>query len=422
MEKNTKKRGRPVGSANKPKSNGGLFNIKFEKQVEGAAITRDSSMGYIKWGLKNDYPTLMLDLYNESPTHRACINFEVQSIIAGGVDYDAMSIDKSQIVPNYQYSWDYLLRSIALDYSIFGSYAIQIILNKDRKTFSFWHIPMDKVRCSPYDEDGQITSYWISSDWSALGQNPPIELPAFDMREETKIEYGQPYIYVYKPYDPTMTYYQTPFYSAGIKAIQSEIEYIRFDERTVNNNFIPAGILRLNEVSDDNERDAVIRNVTNLFTGANNANALMVSFRSNIEEQDPSFTPFTANVGNVNLYADANARTLNRILSAHQIPNASLVGLPDVVGSGFASEADKLETAFQLYQRLTGNYHRQCVIQTFNQMLAINGVDTELILKPLKLNDFGDENDTSNDNGAKKTDQDVSTDNIEEKEDGSNSK
>lgn len=407
--------GRTKGSLNKPKQSNTIKVLAFDKQIDGAAVAKNSNMGYIFWGAKNNFPELLLNLYNESPTHRACINFEVQSIVAGGIDYDAMQIDGSQVVPNYQYSWDYLLRSIALDYSVYGSYAIQIILNKDRTTYSFWHIPMEKVRCSPYDEDGQITSYWISSDWSNVSQNPPIEFPAFDMREESRVEYGKPYLYVYKPYDPTMTYYQSPFYSAGIKAIQSEIEYCNYDIKTITNGFVPAGMLVMNEMETEEERQAVIRNITNLFTGSNNANSLMISFRSNIEEQKPEFIPFQSNTGNVNLYADANQRTINRILSAHQIPSASLIGLPDVGNSGFASDSQKLETSFQLYQRLTGNYHRQCVIQSFNQMLAINKVDTELILKPLKLNDFGDVDDKAETTEAAETTQDVSTDNIEEK-------
>ena len=150
--------GRPKGSLNK-RDNGSLFLTKFEKQVCGSAITRPSSRGWINWGLRNDYPILLLDLYNQSPTHRACVNFAVQSIVGDGVDFDAMKLDGSATVPNYKDTWDDLIRDISLDYILYGSYAIEIIKNKDNKTFSYWHIPLDKVRWSEYDQDGQITSY-----------------------------------------------------------------------------------------------------------------------------------------------------------------------------------------------------------------------------------------------------------------------
>lgn len=406
---------RTKGAVNKPKFNGGLEVIKMEKHNEGSPITRNSSQGWVNWGIKNNYPQLLLNLFNESPTHRASINFEVQSIVGNGVDYDAMQIDKIQVVPNYQYDWNYLLRCLALDYSLYGSYCVQIILNKDRKTYSFYHIPLEKVRWSPYDEDGVVTSYWVSNDWSAVGNNPPFELPAFDMREETRIEYGQPYLYVFKPYSPTMEYYTSPHYAAGIKAVQSEIEFVEYDLKHIVNGFSSAGVLTLPEMEDDNQRKAVINNIQSMFQGSGNANQIAITFRTNVEQQPIEWTPFTDKGSNVDQYNGSNDRCINRILAAHQIPSPMLIGMPESRKSGFSSDADKIETAYQLYERLTGNYHRQCVIQTFNQMLKMNGVDVELIVKPLRFNDFGGEEDKSNETNASNDTQDISTDNIEEK-------
>ena len=409
---------RPVGSKNKPKvkPNSGVFLTNFEKQIEGSALTRKNALGWVNWGVKNNYPNLMLDLYNQSPTHRACINFAVQSIVGNGVDYESMQIDGSQIVPNYQMSWDELIRDLALDYILYGSYAVQIIRNKDGKTFSYWHMPLDKVRWSEYDEDGQITKYWISNDWTALGQNPPFEIDAFDMREDSTIESGKPYLYVYRQYTPTMQYYTQGHYQAGIKSIQSEIEYVNFDLRTTVNNFIPSGMLVLNEVETDEERQGIVNNITKMFQGSENANSLMITFRNNVDENKPEFIPFTSSNSNVNVYADANTRTVSRILAAHQIPNASLVGMPDVGNSGFASEADKLETAYQLYNKLTGNANRMAVVKTLNMMFKMNGIDVEVVMKPLSFNDFGEDANVEKRTEATDVDEkNIDENNIEEK-------
>lgn len=387
----TKKRGRPVGSTKQKFS--GLYNIKMEKQIEGSPITRKNSMGWVKWGERDNYPNLLLNLYNGSTTHRACINFGVQSIVGNGVDYDAMQIDGSQVIPNYQYSWDELIKNISLDYMLYGSYAIQIIKNNDGKTFSFWHMPLDKVRWSEYDEDGQIPSYWICNDWTNTGLYPPVMIDAFDMRDESVIESGKPYLYVYRQYCPAMTYYTQPHYQSGIKAIQSEVEYINYDLKATTNGFLPSGMLVLNQVETDEERQAIIKNVTNMFQGTDNAAALMVTFRNNMEDKIPEFIPFSQGKENLNIYEGANTRTVSRILAAHQIPNASLVGMPDVGQTGFASEADKLETAYQLYNKLTGNNNRMEVIKTLNNMLRMNGVEVEVVMKPLSFNDFGNDAD-----------------------------
>ena len=408
---------RTKGALNKPKipNRNGVFVTNFEKQIEGSAITRKNALGWVNYGIKNNYPNLLLDLYNQSPTHRACINFGVQSILGNGVDYDAMQIDGSQVIPNYAESWDDLIKNLALDYMLYGSYAIQIIRNKDGQTFSFWHMPLDKVRWSEFDDDGQITSYWICQDWTATSQYPPFQIDAFDMRDDSTIENGKPYLYVYRQYSPAMTYYTQPHYQAGIKSIQAEIEYVNYDLKTTVNNFVPSGMLVLNEVETDEERQGIINNVTRMFQGSENANSVMVTFRSNVDEQKPEFVPFAANQGNINLYASANERTVSRILASHQIPNASLVGMPDVGNSGFASEADKLETAYQLYNKLTGNANRMAVVKTLNNMFRMNGVDVEVVMKPLSFNDFGNDANVEERTEPAKVDETDSKNNEEEK-------
>ena len=415
---------RPIGSKNKPKipqNRNGVFITNFEKMIEGSAITRKNALGWVNWGIKNNYPNLLLDLYNQSPTHRACINFGVQSIFGNGVDYDSMQIDGSQVIPNYAESWDDLIKNIALDYMLYGSYAIQIIRNKDGKTFSFWHMPLDKVRWSEYDEDGQITSYWICNDWTATGQFPPFQIDAFDMRDESVIENGKPYLYVYRQYSPAMTYYTQPHYQAGIKSIQSEIEYVNFDLKTTVNNFVPSGMLVLNDVETDDERQAIINNVTRMFQGSDGANSVMVTFRNNVDEQKPEFVPFAANSGNINLYASANERTVSRILASHQINDPQLIGMPNLGGSGFNSEGQFLETAYMVYNKLVGNANRMAIVRTLNQMFKMNGVDVEVILKPMSFLDLENET-TNNTTSTDVNDKDVSTSNIEEKQDGNNTK
>ena len=382
---------RPKGSVNRPKINGGLEVLKFEKQIEGSPITKDSSMGWVKWGQNNDYCNLLLNLYSESPTHHSACEFAIASILGNGVDFDAMKLNGDEVVPNANQSWDEVIKSLATDFILFGSYALEVIMNKDGKTFSFYHIPLDKVRWGTFDEDGEINSYWISSDWTALGQNPPFEIDALNFSADMKLEKGKPYLYVYRTYSPTMTYYTQPHYSAGIKAIQSEIEFVNFDIKHITNGFSAAGVLTLPQCESDDERRAIIKNIQSMFQGANNSNSLAIAFKTNVEQSPVEYTPFTQPTNSVNLYADSNQRCINRILCAHQIPNASLCGLPDIGNSGFSSEADKLEVSYQLYNKLTGNKNRMAVIKTINQMFALNGIETQIIMKPLNFADFGDD-------------------------------
>lgn len=391
---------RPVGSKNKPKIKGsGVQVLQFEKQIANTPLTMDSSLGWVKWGEKNDYPLSLLNLYAQSPTHHAAVDFAITSIVGNGVDFDAMKLNGDEVVPNANSTWDEVIKSLATDYILFGSYALEVIMNKDGKTFSFYHMPLDKVRWSEYDEDGNIPSYWICNDWTNTAMNIPVEIEALQIANNTKLEKGKPYLYVYRTYSPTMTYYTQPHYAAGINAIESECQFIQYDLRHIINGFSAAGVLTLNDVETDEERRAIIKNIESMFQGSNNANSIAITFRNNVEASPVEWTPFQQ-VSNVNQYADADKRCINRILCAHQIPNAALIGMPDLTNSGFSSEADKLEVSYQLYNKITGNKNRMAVVRTLNQMFKLNGIGTEIVMKPLSFKDFDNDANVQERTGA----------------------
>ena len=326
--------GRPKGSKNKPKieltkrkDGSAVITIKMEKQVEGMPINRNSNQGFIKWGIRNDYPQRLSDLYYNSVTHKSCVDFAVTAILGDGIDYEAMMSNDSELVPNYQYSWDELIERISLDYVLYGTFALQIIKNRDDKTYSFFHQPMGDVRFSPRNEDGVIESYWVSSDWTQTSLYPPVELKSFAFQEEEEIKGGQAYLYVYDGYSPDIAMYPVPNYVSALKPIQTEIELERYDLRSVTNNFSASGILTLNRVDDEQDRNMLIQNIQAMFTGADNANSLIINFKNNDEEEPATFVKIDKDSGNnVNLFEQSNERIIAKIIAAHKISNKALIG------------------------------------------------------------------------------------------------
>lgn len=385
---------RPKGSKNKPKTpkyefsrtrgGGMVVKINMEKQVENTPVMRDSRRGWINYGTRNMYPLELSNLYYNSPTHKACVDFEVASIVGDGIDYEAMRMDESKLYPNYQETWNEFIQKIALDYVLFGSYAFQIIRNKDGRTYSYYHQPITDVRCSPRDEDGVITSYWISGDWSAQSKFPPVEIPAFGFQEDEEIKSGKPYLFVYNQYSPDIQYYQIPHYASAIKAIQTEIELVRYDLRSVLNNFTASGVLSMNRIDNDEERKMVLDNIEAMFTGSDGANSLMVTFKNSDEENPVTFTRFDKDVNNVNLFDGTNDRLVNRIVSAHRIPSKALIGL-NVDSAMLGGEGNLINVAYNLYLKTKGTNDRNAVINTINKMLALNGIDQKIVLKPLSF-------------------------------------
>ena len=393
------KRGRPVGSKNKVSTSTFMIQSNFEKQLEGAPITRNSNRGWVNWGVRNDYPQKLSELYFNSIVHKSCIDFGVTAIVGDGVDYEKMNLKQTEVVPNYQHTWDEFLRCIALDYLIYGTYAFQIIRNRDGKTFSYYHQPISTVRCSERDEDGVITSYWICKDWTATGKYPPIELPRFGFQDDEEIKSGKPYLFVYETYTPDLEYYTTPKYVGGVKAIMTELDLIRYDLRAVKNNFSANGMLILPRMESEEEQAKMMVELKKSFVGSDNANSIVVTF-SNGDENDSNVAKFVKidkDSNNVNLFSETNERNIDRIVTAHRIPSKALIGMP-MDNSGFSNEGTLLETAFNLYNKTVATTNRNAIIQTINKMFAMNGVDTELILKPLTFID----NDKTNEQPIRK--------------------
>lgn len=384
MSESIIKRGRPKGSTKRDKSNiTYMLQTNFDKQLEGAPICKDSSRGWVNWGQKNDYPQKLSELYVNSIVHKSCVDFAVTAILGDGVDYEAMNMNKSEFMPNYQQTWDDLIRCISLDYVIYGTYAFQIIRNKDGRTFSYYHQPVSSIRASKRDEDGNINTYWICKDWTATGKYPPIEIDRFGFQDEETIKSGKPYLFVYETYTPDLDYYTMPYYIGGVKAIQTELELIRYDLRAVKNNFSANGFLVLPRVEDERERQQLLNKIKESFVGADNANSLVVTFADGITEENiAKFVKIDKESNNVNLFSESNSRNIDRIVTAHRIPSKALIGMPTDSAS-LGGDGNQLNVSWNLYNNTIATSNRNTIIRTINKMFKMNGIDTQLILKPL---------------------------------------
>jgi len=402
---------RTKGSKNLPKYTGGLEVLKFEKQIANAPVTNfNAQYEIINYGIKNDYPYRLIDLYNTSVTHKACIDFATNAVVGEGIDWEKMNANSEDMMtPNYSMSWNEFIKALAFDYSLYSAFAFQIIKNKDNKTYSFFPQPIETVRLEEMDEDGVINNGYICKDWSATGKYPPIKLPMFGFQEDEQIPMGQPYLVYHKQYNPVNAYYGLPVYSSAINAIQAEASYQSWELKNVTNNFTPTGMLTLPAIESDEERRAVIKNIQSMFGGVENSNALMVSFRTNIEDKPVEFTPFTAPTTNVNLYESANERTINRIMAAHKIPSKALIGYP-ADDTGFSNSGEYLESAYALYNVNVANNNRREILDTINTLFKLNGVDLKIELKPLRYK-IDDEQTkvetTTNPEGETKTEDEV---------------
>ena len=370
-------------NANKPKA--GVYTIELEKQIEGSAICKENmANSIINWGKKNDYPYRLIDLYNTSITHKACIDFSTNVIVGDGLDYEAMGVTSEELgSPNYQMSWLQFIKALSFDYSLYGGFAFQIIRSRGGNQYFYYPQPLETIRLEKADEEGVIKFAKISADWSDINSNPPVELPIFGFQEGESIAIGKPYLFYYKDYNPVQFYYPLPKYSAGIPAIQTEAEFEEFDKANIMNGFCAQGILQLPPVETEQEKQAMIDNIQRMFQGSKNNNSMMITFGDGTGESVVNYTPFNnASNSSVDLYKESNERCVNRICAAHGVVNKGLIGYP-VDNTGFSDSGAYLQASYKLYNVNVGNTNRRTIVNAINSAFALNGIELELRLKPL---------------------------------------
>ena len=396
-------------------TNAALKVLNFDRQIDNAPITKTNTMyNIVNYGERNDYPTHLISLYNTSVTMKACADFATNAIIGEGIDLDAMQTDSGNLQnPNYYTSWTEFVRALAFDFTLFSAFAFQIIKNKDGKTYSFFHQPIETVRLEEFDEDGVINNAYICKDWSNPTKYPPVKMPMFGFQDDKVIPTGEPYLFYHKQYNPVSPYYGLPTYTSAINCIQAEAQYQLYDLKTITNGFTATGALTLPEVETDEERNAIIRDITRLFTSAENANSILISFRRNPEEKGVEFTPFVQQSSNVDLYNGANERTVNRIMAGFKIPSKALIGFP-ADNTGFSDSGAYLESAFALYNVNVANNSRREILDVINNMFKMNGVETKIVLKPLSYRIQEGNTPSENVSGTEPVNEDDAT----EREDG----
>lgn len=364
-----------------------IISLNLEKEIKGLAVCRKGAK-WISWGRRNDYPSILSALYYNSTIHKSCCDFAITGVYGNGLEQNDIVANTT---PNPLYTWDELIKNIITDYVIYGSFAFQVIMNKDRRTYSFYHQPISSIRIAE-DE----INYYICKNWQETGKYQPEFIESMNFADDEKLQYGKRYLYVYKQYAPDADYYAVPSYIASIKAIQADIELTNFDLKAIVNNFNASGMLLLPNVADEEEKQEVIRQIQNAYKGSENANSLIINFIDSLDNNtNPiQFIPFNKVSDDIDVFAQMNDRTVDRIISAHKIPNKSLIGMPTDSAS-LGGDGNILNTSWNLYNNTVAKTMRDTIIKNLTKIFKLNGLEVDLKLQEL---DFSVTDNTQNNN------------------------
>lgn len=358
--------------------------------VKAPTIDRNSR-DYVRFGNNNLFPNELLKLAKESPLQSAILNN--QFIYAMGAGFEEWTDDI--FTPNLFYNWEELTRRCMRDYVYLQAFSVQLMLNEDGKTYSFFHQPVDQVRLGNYNSLNVIEDAYLNTNWQNASPNNIVKIKMFGSEIPVK---GEKYLLYYKDYNLDELYYPTPYwYSAG-NWILADILLSKYYCNTVGNGFTPSTAILYPNEPDNDKKEAIYDALINNFGGTENAGSIMLLFGEN--DVLPDIKALNAST-NPDLYKDFSAEVLSKIISANRLPSPTLAGISST--STLGGQNDEIIAAYSLY-KLTVIYGlRSFVLTKINGLLKMNGYKPVLNIIDFDLKAEIEGNIEKNEDIAKET-------------------
>ena len=348
--------------------NNKITSISFRKDFQRPEEEKDRSMGFVKWGKKNDYPFFLVELYNGSAYHQGIIKNKTHYIAGGGLE-----IVSGLIQPFIDNRWsdfdmNEIAERLAFDQELFGGMAVKGTWNKEQTKVVMWeHIPIDMIRTS-LDE----RTYYISDDWTALNQSPEKTnlriLPAYDKDNRTGsfiLYYKEPHLKGRKE----LGVYPKPSYYGGITAIQTDVDISKFHMYELQNGFksgtlinFPSGYPETTE-----ELNRIKADVKGRSQSVEDAGEIILTF-SNGKEETP--TVLSLNGNNLDQRYLATEKSVQQnILVAHAITSPQLFGVRQ---EGSFNSAESMDL-FNIFKATYVNSKQKRLEWMLNLMVELGG-------------------------------------------------
>ena len=349
----------------KNKSEKSYTVIKLSDIVKTYPHFTKSTRGWINYDRDNLLPQRIIELNNESAINKAIIENKVTYICGNGINESHYSGQ-----PNPTTDWDRLIERLARDYATFGGFCFQIIKNEDGKNVSLYHTDFSKIRVGNINDYGVPLTYFMSNDWRrTVGKYAPVEIRAYGCEEMQK---GQPYLFYYKDYEPSLDHYPVPHYYSALNYVEADGLLGKFYRNSINNGFVPSTIITMPSSPAEEERARFQQDIERSFAGANGANSIVVLWGES-QEVKPVVTSYSAS-NNADLYNNVDSIIFQKIISAHRLTSPTLAGLS---GSGnLSGNANEIINAYILYNQTVIRQMRRRILDTLNTFVINNGYRT----------------------------------------------
>ena len=339
-----------------------------------------------KWvlnGEKNQFYYDIIDAYNGSPTNSAIIDSYSQFIYGKGLT----SKDKVSKASNWAYVMSTLsksdLRKVCKDFEMFGEASLELKF-LDNKLQKIYHIPKQCIAPEIANEDGEITGYYFSYDFRNVNKYRPTRFDAFGYGEEVKGERSE--IFIISDYQVGQFYYKNPSYISGLPYSMMESEIANYCINHIQNGLSFGHVINMNTGVQLSEEE-IMQNtsqIKNHLTGSGNAGKFFLNWNDN-KDSEITITPLEVSDAHQQ-YQFLSSESRQQIMTSHKLTSGLIVGVG--ASSGFSSNADELETAFQELMINVIRPKQEIVLDNLMEIYSSQNVSIDLSFISLRASDI----------------------------------
>ena len=343
-------------------------------------VSEDKKKEWVNYGDDNNYYQYLIDVYTQSTTNNAIINGVSGMIYGKGLDALDSSTKTDEYAALRSIFHNECLKKVSLDLKLLGEASFQV-LYKDKKVVRAEHFPRQTLRAEKCNEKGEIEAYYYHNDWGNIKPNDkPQRIAAFGFGNGT-----EPEIEIVKKYVSGYDYYCPVDYVGGLAYGELESEISDYLINDVQNGFSGTKVVNFNNGVPDREKQMSIKNdVMHKLTGAR-GEKVIIAFNNNAESKttidDVPLNDAPAH------YEYLSNECAKKLMVAHRITSPLLLGIRDG-NNGLGNNADEIKTASLLFHNITIRPYQDLIIDSIDQILAVNGISLKLYFKTLQPLEF----------------------------------
>ena len=349
---------------------------------EVPSIKESTRYDWVEYGDDNNYFGDIIDRYTGSPTNSRCINGITDLIYGRGLSATDSEDNAVQFGQMQQILKDVDVRRIVGDLKLLGQASIQVVYNKRKtKIMQLKHFPTETLRAEKA-KDGKIKAYYYHPKWKEIKpSDKPKRIPAFKFGKKSEtVE-----IYCIKPYRAGFYYYSPVDYQGCLQYCNLEEEVSNYHINNIQNGLQPSLLLNFNNgIPGDEAQEMIERKIYEKFSGSSNAGRFILAFNDNAENQS---TVEPIHLPDAHAQYDFLAKeSREKIMIGHGVVSPILLGIKD--NTGFGNNAEELRTASVLMDNIVIRPFQTLLINSFNELLAFNGISLNLYFVTLQPIEF----------------------------------